>query len=497
MNETLFSDIFEAIENGVLIFSPVHNQQGKITDLKYEQVNQLALQTIKRRKQDLIGSTLLTAFPTLAGSKLFEQYVRVLESGDSFRSEFHYQGEGLDTWFRNHVFRLGTNLVVQFTDIGEYRQLLKESARNESLYKALIQALPDLDLLLVDRNLRVQFSKGRPLKAFGSVSVIELDTELSEKLDPAALDEIKDNCKKNFKQETVRREVTHDDAIYRVSFVPVHDHTGEVFGSLIVTEDIGVFSLSEDELRNKLYALESTQESLEQFAYVASHDLQEPLRKIRAFGDRITTRYANQLDDTGQDYFARMQNAAQRMQVLIDDLLKYSRVGRIQNGFEPVDLNDLVSAVLNDMETAIGEAEAIIEVENLPTIEGEATQLRQLFQNLLSNAIKFKKEGTAPHIKITSGKLSETLAGAYSKLNNPREIIVQDNGIGFEEKYLDRIFNIFQRLHGRNHYPGTGIGLAICRKIIDNHQGDIFATSEVGEGASFHMILPQQQNTQL
>ncbi len=493
MSEATFSDILEAIETGILVFSPVRNQQGKIIDLKYEQTNRAALQLIKKQNQAVVGNTMLTVFPVLVNSEIFKRYVNVLESGDSFRSEFHYQDDELDTWFKDYAFRLGTNLVVQFTDVSEYKGLLEKKARNEGLYQALIRALPNLDLLLVDRDLRVQFSKGKSLKAFGSVSIIELDTSLHTELEGAILGEIKNNCKKNFKKETIRREITGDDTIYRVSFVPVYDHTGEVFGSLIVTEDIGVFSLSEDELRNKLYALESTQESLEQFAYVASHDLQEPLRKIRAFGDRITTRYADQLDDTGQDYFARMQNAAQRMQVLIDDLLKYSRVGRIQNGFEEVDLNQLIDAVLADMETSIEESSAIVEVGELPTIEGEATQLRQLFQNLISNAIKFRREGIVPHIKITSRELSDDLAGSHNQLNNPREIIVQDNGIGFEEKYLDRIFNIFQRLHGRNRYPGTGIGLAICRKIIDNHQGDIFATSEVGKGASFHMVLPQQQ----
>ncbi|MEO0333261.1 MAG: ATP-binding protein, partial [Bacteroidota bacterium] len=167
----------------------------------------------------------------------------------------------------------------------------------------------------------------------------------------------------------------------------------------------------------------------------------------------------------------------------------------IQNGFEQLDLNQLVDAVLTDMETTIEESEATVEVGGLPTIDGEATQLRQLFQNLLSNAIKFKKEGIIPQIVIQAKQLSAEQTSLANQSADYYEITVQDNGIGFEEKYLDRIFNIFQRLHGRNKYPGTGIGLAICRKIIDNHQGDIYATSEVGEGAAFHIILPQQQTT--
>ncbi len=497
MDKAILGDIFESIENGVVVFSPIYNQQGEITDFRYEQINRAALLLIKKEKSQLTDSTLLTVFSNLRGSELFQQYLKVIKSGQSFRSEFKYQNEELDTWFRNYAFRLDSYLVIQFTDIDEYKQIVEERSRNESLYQAIVRTLPsNLDLLLIDRKFQVQISKGNPLKALGVNTLMSVNSFLSDELTTDAFDPIRKNCQKSFKGETIREEISRQETLYRLSFVPVYNHENVTFGCLIVAEDIGIFSLSEDELRNRLYALESAKESLEQFAYVASHDLQEPLRKIRAFGDRISTRYADKLDETGQDYFERMQGAAGRMQVLIDDLLKYSRVGRVQNGFEQINLNQLVGTVLVDMETTIEESGATVEVGSLPIIEGEPTQLRQLFQNLLSNAIKFRRAKVISYVEVQAKKLVAGQTNLYNQSIDYYEITVQDNGIGFEEKYLDRIFNIFQRLHGRNKYPGTGIGLAICRKIIDNHQGDIYATSRVGAGATFHIILPQQQTMQ-
>jgi len=493
MQEVTIHDLFEITDDGIVIFSPVYNEQKKVINFRYEQINETALRLINKQRQDLQNKQLLDVFPDLKGSNLFEQYVRVIETGNPYRTEFQYQQQGLNAWFKNIVYRINQQLLVRFSDVSEYKQIMQESSQNEGLYRALIKGLPDIDILLVDRNLQVRISKGAPLRAYGVTSRVERDTLFTDLLDEDSARTVTRTCRKTLRGKTIREELSKGDTIYRLSFVPVYDYDGTAFGCLMVTEDIGVFSLSEDELRNKLYALESAKESLEQFAYVASHDLQEPLRKIRAFGDRIKTRYADKLDETGQDYFNRMQSAAQRMQTLIDDLLKYSRVGRIQNAFEPVDLNELIETVVSDLETTVADSGATVEFDSLPTVEGEATQLRQLFQNLLSNAIKFKKEGVPPKISIKSRPLSPEEVDLLNSVSDSYEITVTDNGIGFDEKYLDRIFNIFQRLHGRNQYPGTGIGLAICRKIAENHQGDIYASSQEGKGATFYVILPKNQ----
>ncbi|MEM9673146.1 MAG: ATP-binding protein [Bacteroidota bacterium] len=493
MQEVTIHDLFEITDDGIIIFSPVYDDQKEIINFRHEQVNETALRLLNRQRQDLQGKHLLEVFPDLEDSDLFNQYVRVIETGNTYRTEFQYQNQGLNTWFKNIVYRINQQLLVRFSDISEYRQLLQESSQNEGLYQALVKGLPDTDVLLIDRQFNIRISKGAPLRAYGYTSTVERDTQLTNVLDEDATRTVTRICRQCFRGKTIREEVSVDGTIYRLSFVPTYDYDGTAFGCLIVTEDIGVFSLTEDELRNKLYALESAQESLEQFAYVASHDLQEPLRKIQAFGGRIKTRYADKFDDTGQDYFNRMQSAAKRMQTLIDDLLKYSRVGRIQNAFEPIDLNQLLQEVISDLETTIDESGATVEVDDLPTIEGEITQLRQLFQNRLSNAIKFKREGIPPRISIKSRRLKPEEVDSPNSVSEPYEITVADNGIGFDEKYLDHIFNIFQRLHGRNQYPGTGIGLAICRKIAENHQGDIYATSEEEKGTTFYVILPKNQ----
>ncbi|UII26463.1 CHASE3 domain-containing protein [Fulvivirga maritima] len=241
--------------------------------------------------------------------------------------------------------------------------------------------------------------------------------------------------------------------------------------------------------------LQKSNENLEQFAYVASHDLQEPLRKIRAFGDRLVTKYEAVLEEKGADYISRMQSAAARMQSLIDDLLKYSRVARNQEPFKPIILNELVDEVKGDLETRILETKATIDVGELPEIEGDSLQLRQLFQNLMSNALKFTPPERMPHIEVSANAITGTQVQKKYNFNVDSskqftEIKISDNGIGFDKKYSDRIFNIFERLHGRNEFQGTGIGLAICLKVVQNHNGLISADSVEGEGATFTIVLP-------
>lgn len=232
---------------------------------------------------------------------------------------------------------------------------------------------------------------------------------------------------------------------------------------------------------------------LEQFAYVASHDLQEPLRKIHSFGERLEMKYKDALTDEGLDFLFRMRGASTRMQVLIDDLLNFSRVSRVKNPFEPQDLNRLLKEVISNLEEPIRNANVVIEMDNLPTINGDHSQLLQLFQNLLSNAIKFTTADTKPFIKITCQLANEEQSSLFDLTESRHKfylISIIDNGIGFDPKYAEKIFTIFQRLHGRTEFPGTGIGLAICKKVVENHGGSIKAISQIGKGATFQILLP-------
>jgi two-component system sensor kinase FixL len=256
--------------------------------------------------------------------------------------------------------------------------------------------------------------------------------------------------------------------------------------------DITQQKLNEEKLRRYAAELERSNLELQDFAYVSSHDLQEPLRKIQAFGDRLLTREHANLSDQGKDYLERMLNAASRMQNLINDLLAFSRVTSKSKPFVQVSLDKIVTEVLSDLEITIEQTNTEIQRTPLPEIEAEPTQMRQLFQNLISNAIKFRKDNTQPVVKIYWRPLQRQAHLTATPGDEQIEISIEDNGIGFDEKYLDRIFNIFQRLEGQK-YEGSGIGLAICRKIAIRHGGDITARSQVGVGTRFIITLATKQ----
>jgi PAS domain S-box-containing protein len=236
---------------------------------------------------------------------------------------------------------------------------------------------------------------------------------------------------------------------------------------------------AEERVKETMAELERSNAELQRFAYIASHDLQEPLRKIQAFGDRLKGKYADALDERGRDYLSRMENAAARMQALINDLLTLSRVTTQAQPFVSVDLAKVVQDVLSDLELHIEKTQGSVEVGDMPTIDADPTQMRQLFQNLIDNGLKFHQPDEKPVVKIHA-----------KRLNGACQIVVKDNGIGFDEKYLERIFTIFQRLHGRGKYDGTGVGLAICRKIVERHGGSITAQSIPNQGATFTVTLP-------
>ncbi len=265
----------------------------------------------------------------------------------------------------------------------------------------------------------------------------------------------------------------------------IRDAAGRPTGLRTFLLDITQRKRAEAALVEQADKLARSNAELEQFAYVASHDLQEPLRKIQAFGDRLKTKYESGLGPEGLDYLTRMQNAASRMQMLIQDLLSLSRVASNSKPFTSVDLGDVVRTVVSDLEMRIQDAGANVAIGELPVIFGDRGQMAQLFQNLIGNGIKFRKPDGSPVVKIESQP--NTLATGAAGW----QITVEDNGIGFDEKYRDRIFQIFQRLHGRNEYEGTGIGLAICRKIVDRHGGALTANSSPGAGARFVIALPR------
>ena len=248
------------------------------------------------------------------------------------------------------------------------------------------------------------------------------------------------------------------------------------------------------ELAHANEALKQSNAELEQFAYIASHDLQEPLRKVQSFGDLLVTNAGNKLDETGRLYLDRMQDGARRMQRLINDLLSFARVASKAKVFVEVDLAPLAREVVSDLESRLTTTGGQVEIGDLPQLQCDPTQMRQLLQNLIGNALKFHRDGVPPVVVVRS-QLIKSDTGDLREPGPPAwaEITVADNGIGFEEKYLDRIFAPFQRLHGHGKYEGTGIGLAVCHKVVERHGGAITATSTPGRGTTFIITLPLRQ----
>lgn len=248
--------------------------------------------------------------------------------------------------------------------------------------------------------------------------------------------------------------------------------------------------MAEDEIREYAASLERSNRDLTDYANIASHDLQEPLRKISTFSDLLLVRHADQLDAQGQDYLKRIHASANRMQSLIIDLLTYSRISTKAQPLEQVALENVIQQVLNDLELQIEQSQAEIIIDGLSPINADPVQMHQLFLNLISNSLKFRKPDTQASVNITGRQSTLPVGTEGNGFATFYEVSVSDNGIGFDEKYLNRIFQPFQRLHAREVYGGTGMGLAICRKIVERHGGDIQAHSKPGQGATFIVRFP-------
>jgi two-component system sensor kinase FixL len=292
-----------------------------------------------------------------------------------------------------------------------------------------------------------------------------------------------------------------DDTTFPVEVVrtPVQE-AGRRVGTVLIFKDVTERTEADERFSAKVAELARSNSELEQFAFVASHDLQEPLRKIQAFGDRLKARVADNLTPEASDYLGRMQSAAARMQGLIDGLLMYSRVLTRAQPFTQVPLKTVVNEVVEDLEVRIEKTGAQVEVGELPSIEADALQIRQLLQNLIGNALKFQPAGNTPQVTISARTVSgarwaNETSGSTELLTKREmcELTVSDNGIGFDEAYLKRLFVVFQRLHSRSEFEGTGIGLAVCRKIATRHGGFITAKSRPGQGATFMVLLPLKQ----
>jgi len=386
------------------------------------------------------------------------------------------------------------------------QELQKLQRRSELILNSAAEGICGFDL-----HGKITFANPAAARVMG-LGVPELIGQPEDKLFPAFRAETKsDTASANGHQPVEVVSPRPNGSTFAAEYLrsPIHEN-GRVVGEVLMFKDITERKQAAETLDQRMAELARSNAELEQFAFVASHDLQEPLRKIQAFGDRLKAKCEEAKLEAGRDYLERMQSAAARMQTLINDLLTFSRVLSRTQPFEPVNLTMIAREVLGDLEVRIEKSNAKVEVGELPTVEGDPMQIRQLLQNLIGNALKFHRPGAIPQVRIQgricvqpSGRGKTVFVNRKSDQDKEValgeefcELTVQDNGIGFDEKYLDKIFAVFTRLHGRQEYEGTGIGLAVCRRITDRHGGTIAAHGKPGEGATFIVHLPLKQSPQ-
>ena len=417
-----------------------------------------------------------------------------------------------------------SGIVFDISDRVETEQKLKAS---EEHLRTMIEQAPVATALFVGRDLVIEIPNEAMLKLWGKGDTVTgkpLKEALPELIGQPFFGILEDvfTTGNAYHAEGAPGDIMIDGKLQRFYFdytyKPLRNRNGEIYAILDMAVDVTDQVISgknlkkseeqykqladelelrvqqrTNELKISNQELTNSNNNLQQFAYAASHDMQEPLRKIQSFSSRLQNTYLGQLDANGIFMLNRMQDAANRMSLMIDDLLTYSRLTTNEVKFESVNLKRVVEEVISDLEVGIEEQQAVISVEPLPEVYGNHRQLVQLVQNLVSNSIKYRRPDQAPKVNISAADVDAAeVAHLPGILKGQKYVRLEfsDNGIGFDEKYLDRIFQMFQRLHGRSEFAGSGIGLALCKKVVQNHHGYITARSVPGEGSVFIVYLP-------
>ncbi|MEZ0610204.1 ATP-binding protein [Fibrella sp. WM1] len=505
--------IFDASINSIIAMTAIRDAQDEIIDFRMDMANESVLKSNFMKPEEIIGRQLLVVFPGNRDNGFFDLYKRVMATGVAEESTQYYRDEfGLEGWFEVSAVRQTPNqLLVTYNNVtGIKRQELELQRTNDRLvqindsalsgiaaYTAIREPGPDgqpgpiVDFVYDSFNRRAEELTG--LKATDMVGRRVLDlfphvktTGLFDKW--VQLVETGELLRYTNFYNGQGKELWYDTQAVK---------WGDGFIQSYI--DISANVTYQRGLEQANQVLRQANENLQQFAYVASHDLQEPLRKIVTICGLLIEQYTDVLGADGNDLLLRVHRSAQRMTVLVKDLLAYSRLATPELTREPVDLNQALNEVLTDLDQLVLEHGAVIKADPLPTIQADSRQLQQLLQNLLSNAIKYAQIGRAPEVSISSTlhareALAARLDTTHSRpLSAPTyyELTITDNGIGFRPEYRERIFGTFQRLHtASSPYEGTGIGLAIVKRVAENHGAIVTADSEEGKGATFRVFWP-------
>ena len=488
-------------------------------EMRIETANQAILDTWDR-DESVIGKTFREALPELEGQPFYQLLDDVYTSGETYQATAErvdlFRHGRMEITYYNFTYKAlrdvhgeiygVINTGVEVTDLVEARHRLQETQENLRVAMAVAEIgtwqfnLQNQTVYFSDR-LREWFGLSSNEGSFDDMMNLVDDADqqrISKALERTQRGEIYDVEFRTWHKVTGQERIIH--ARGNATF----GEKGEIVKINGSAVDITLQKLNEQQLEKEVKHrtlqleeankhLQMVNENLNQFAYVASHDLQEPLRKINVFSDLLLKKHADQLQSRGKYYLEKVSGASKRMSGLIKDLLEYSRLDSAEKTFVRINLNAVIRNIITDYELLIKEKNAHIIVGELCSIEAVPLQMNQLFYNLVGNAIKFSQQNSDPVVNISSRMLSKEEILKFPNLVSNweyAEIVVQDNGIGFNQQYAQQIFVIFQRLHSKNEYEGTGIGLALCKKIVDSHYGEIYAKAEEGCGASFHVILP-------
>jgi signal transduction histidine kinase len=485
--------------SAIIVFEAVRDKDSReIQTLRITLMNKRAEEVTGLARNEVLGALVDKLFSESHLVELWKKVGQVIDSGQADRQDFfyHIRQTNLASWYDLVIESVGDGqrAVVTFTDISELRLARETMLTDSILFKALSSTVPEVGVVVTNYFKKVLVASGT---LPGLLTNTDPDELVGGSLENAVLPEFREDWR-NYLGTALTGE-SHFFSDHwggwrsEVYIGPVRNSQGTVVMILIVFRNVTEQYRQQQALIQSNSALQQSNQNLEQFAYVASHDLQEPLRKIRALGDLLKINFGEGLGGEGVGMIDRMQSAADRMSTLIQSLLSYARLSSEQKPPGVVHLEDLFNELIFDLSVLIQERSGVVRLQPpIPIIPGDEQQLRQLFQNLLTNALKFVPADRTPLITISARmvegphvpNLATSADSVYAKIS------VRDNGIGIEPVNHEKIFGLFNRLHGRRQFEGSGIGLATTRKVVENHKGTITLESEVGKGTEFHVYLP-------
>jgi PAS domain S-box-containing protein len=486
-SEQRYRDLFDHMISGWALNEVIVDETGKPVDARFLEVNPAFEKFVNLRAEEIASRRMRDIFPDLE-PRQFARYGQVALSGEP--AHFECYSRSYERHLEIAVFSPERGrFAVVFNDISKRKRAEKTLIESRRRMETLLSNLPGMAYRCKnDPNWTMEFvSKGcEALTEFKPAELKETPfAELIDAEDRAAVwDQVQQAIQERrpFQMQYRIRTAGGGSKWVWEQGTAICSESGEVEALEGFITDISERRRAEEELQHKAKELAASNAELEQFAYAASHDLQEPLRMIAGYTQLLARRYGGKLDSNADEFMGFTIEATQRMQALIRDLLSYSRVGRASLSRERVDLEQCAQASLANLRAALDENAAEVEMTPLPVVQGQRTQLTQLFQNLIGNAVKYHGD-EPPRVRVTAERRGDHWLFA-----------VQDNGIGIDRQYHDQVFDLLRRLHSRREYSGTGIGLAICKKIVENHGGRIWVESESGRGATFQFTLPAEAN---